>query len=258
MEIARALHQRAAHERTGVLQIHTREGVRRVGLLRGQVYAIDPGPRAPVSPEAQLRHILRLRGWPEFVEAAKLSAKYAVEPLRPDLSIRQHVEAQAIPHEPLRQRLGLQRFTVTAPPHASSLHTDEQGVLRFLAESRTVPELLTGGSWSPLRVMRLLVLLDALGCLAIGVPSTELAAAFAQLELSADADFTEVRQAYRRLARGLHPDHHPQASADELRVLTGRFTAVHAAYRLIGRHMSTGGQGSSSGGTDSAAGGRGA
>ncbi len=254
MEIARALHQRAAHDRTGVLQIHTREGVRRVGLLRGQVYAIDPGPRAPVAPEAQLRYILRLRGQTEFTDAAKLSGKYAVEPLRPDHSIRQHVEAQAVPHEPLRQRLGLQRFTVTAPPHSSSLHADEQAVLRLLSEARTVPELLTGGAWSPLRVMRLLVLLDALGCLAIGVPSAELAAAFAALELSADADLAEVRQAYRRLARGLHPDHHPQASPEELRVLTGRFTTVHAAYRLLGRHMAAGG---SSGGPDSTAGGRG-
>ena len=107
MELARALHQRAVHDRTGVLQIHTRDGVRRIGLLRGHVYAIDPGPSAPVPPEAQLRYILRLRGQPEFVEGAKLSAKYAVEPLRPDLSIRQHVEAQAVPPEPLRERLGL-------------------------------------------------------------------------------------------------------------------------------------------------------
>lgn len=240
MEIARALHQRAAHDRTGVLLVHAREGVRRVGLIRGHVYTIDPGPHAPVSPEAQLRYILRLRGRPEFTDAAKLSAKYAVEPLRPDHSIRQHVEAQAIPHEPLRQRLGLQRFTVTTPPHASALHADEQAVLRLLAEARTVPELLTGGAGSPLRVMRLLVLLDALGCLAIGVPSAELAAAFATLELAADADLAEVRQAYRRLARGLHPDHHPQASGEELRVLSGRFTAVHAAYRLLGRHLSSG------------------
>jgi len=240
MEIARALHQRAAHDRTGVLHVHTRDGVRRIGLLRGYVSTIDPGPSAPVPPEAQLRYILRLRGQPEFVEGAKLSARYAVEPLRPDASIRQHVEAQAVPPEPLRQRLGLQRFTVTMPPHPSALHADEQAMLRFLAESRTVPELLTGGSWSPLRALRLLVLLDALGCLAVGVPSAELAAAFTQLELTADADLAELRQAYRRLARGLHPDHHPQASQEELRSLTARFTAVHSAYRLLLRHLSQG------------------
>ena len=203
MELARALHQRAAADRTGVLHIHTRDGVRRVGLARGQVYAIDPGPSAPVSPEAQLRYILRLRGQTEFTDAAKLSAKYAVEPLRPDASIRQHVEAQSVPPEALRLRLGQKRFTVTLPPHPSSLHADEQAALRFLSAPRTVPELLTGGTWSPTRILRLLVLLDALGSLTTGIASGELAAAFKQLELSADADLAELRQAYRRLARGL-------------------------------------------------------
>ncbi len=238
MELARALHQRAAADRTGVLNIHTREGLRRVALLRGHVHAIDSGPIAPVSPEGQLRYILRQRGQAEFVDGAKLSAKFAVEPLRPDASIRGHIEAQAVPPEPLRTRLGQKRFTVTLPPHSSSLHPDEQAALRFLGQARTVPELLTGGAWSPTRILRFLVLLDALGSLAVGIASIELATAFRQLELSADADLIELRQAYRRLARGLHPDYHPHASPDELRTLSGRFTAVHDAYRLLLRHLS--------------------
>jgi hypothetical protein len=238
MEIARALHQRSVHERTGVLEVTTREGVRRVGLLRGQVYAIDPGPHAPVSAESQLRYVLRQLGQPHFVEGARLSGRFAVDPLRPDASIRQHVEAQAMPHEPLRQRLGQQRFTAAATPHPSSLHADEQALVRYLAEPRSVTELLTGGAWSPLRALRLLVLLDALGCLAVGMRSAELAAAYGRLELSTDADLAEIRQAYRRLARGLHPDHHPHASTDEQRELTSRFAAVNTAYRLLLRHLS--------------------
>ena len=66
-------------------------------------------------------------------------------------------------------------------------------------------------------------------------------AALAALGLAADADLAELRQSYRRLARGLHPDHHPQASQEELRSLTARFTTVHGAYRLLLRHLSQGG-----------------
>ena len=60
-----------------------------------------------------------------------------------------------------------------------------------------------------------------------------LASAHAQLELAEGANAEEIKSAYRRLARALHPDVHPNASADELRELERRFAAVSAAYRLL-------------------------
>lgn len=246
MEIVRHLHAQVARGHSGVLVLPARdaeEPARRIGLRQGLVYAIDAGPNAPVSSEAQLRFLLRQRSRPEFLSAAQLSRRYAVEEFRPDLCIRKHIDAQALPPEPLRQRIGSRRIAVTIPPHPSALHVEEQAVVRFLAEARTVPELLEqgarAGAWSPLRAMRLLVVLDALGALMVGEMGGALADAFALLELTSTATTDEVKQAYRRLARQLHPDSHPAIDADAYRELTNRFTALHAAYRLLLRHKTS-------------------
>jgi len=60
-----------------------------------------------------------------------------------------------------------------------------------------------------------------------------LTSAYALLELGEGASPEEVKRAYRRLARALHPDVHPNASPDELRELERRFAAVSAAYRRL-------------------------
>ena len=43
----------------------------------------------------------------------------------------------------------------------------------------------------------------------------------------------EIKRAYRRLARELHPDLHPHATDDERRSLEARFAEVTAAYRTL-------------------------
>jgi hypothetical protein len=240
LEIAQTLHAQAARGHSGVLLLRplSSEGeARRIGLRSGWVYALDAGPTAPVTAEGQLRYLLRQRSQPEFQPTATLSGRFAVEEFRPDSAIRQHVEAQQLPPEPLRQRIGSQRIAVVAPLHASALHVEEQALLRFLAEPRTVPELLDHGArtagWSPLRALRLLVVCEALGTLLIGAVGGAVAAAYALLGLDATATPGEVKLAYRRLARSLHPDSHPELAASDARALTDRFTAVHAAYRLL-------------------------
>jgi len=53
------------------------------------------------------------------------------------------------------------------------------------------------------------------------------------LGLSRDASAQDVKSAFRRLARELHPDRHPSATEDDRRLLAERFAAIHAAYRQI-------------------------
>jgi DnaJ-domain-containing protein 1 len=59
------------------------------------------------------------------------------------------------------------------------------------------------------------------------------ASAWSVLGVSAGADPSEIKRAYRRLARSFHPDSHPSASEDERRALTRRFRAVTEAYRAL-------------------------
>ena len=51
------------------------------------------------------------------------------------------------------------------------------------------------------------------------------------LEVSADAD--DVKRAYRRLARTLHPDLQPGADDERRRLLERRFAELTAAYEAL-------------------------
>lgn len=57
--------------------------------------------------------------------------------------------------------------------------------------------------------------------------------AYAVLGLLDGADRAEVQQAFRRLARAVHPDRHPQASAEERARLLSRFAQLSAAYHSL-------------------------
>ncbi len=53
------------------------------------------------------------------------------------------------------------------------------------------------------------------------------------LGLSPGADTGEIKRAYRRLARTVHPDMHPGATAEERRALEARFVEITEAYRAL-------------------------
>ena len=48
-----------------------------------------------------------------------------------------------------------------------------------------------------------------------------------------DADLEQIKRAYRRLARSLHPDLQPEAEGDRRRTLEVRFAEVTAAYEAL-------------------------
>jgi DnaJ domain len=57
--------------------------------------------------------------------------------------------------------------------------------------------------------------------------------AWQALGLSPGADTPEIKRAYKRLARAVHPDLHPDATDGERRVLAARFNAITEAYRVL-------------------------
>jgi hypothetical protein len=135
-----------------------------------------------------------------------------------------------------RARLGSGRVQLESPPHVSCLGHDERPLVVFLAAARTAVEIDEARLCPPTRADRLIAFLDAAGALAfddgLGVIVGR-AAAYALLELGEDAGVEEIKSAYRRLARALHPDAHPGASSDDLRQLEERFGQVRAAYRRL-------------------------
>jgi len=59
------------------------------------------------------------------------------------------------------------------------------------------------------------------------------AAALELLGVDDDADLEDVKRAYRRLARALHPDLQPHVDAERRRTLERRFAEVTAAYEAL-------------------------
>jgi DnaJ-domain-containing protein 1 len=57
--------------------------------------------------------------------------------------------------------------------------------------------------------------------------------AFRVLGVAPGADMSEIKRAYRQLARTVHPDLHPDATEQERRALAERFHALTTAYRSL-------------------------
>ncbi len=57
--------------------------------------------------------------------------------------------------------------------------------------------------------------------------------AWRTLGIAPGVEMVEIKRAYRRLARSLHPDLHPEATEEQRRVLAAKFAEVTDAYRVL-------------------------
>ena len=230
----------AHRQRSGVTLAEVR-GLRaspvRVELFRGWVHAIDWFPlkwtlgAPPGAGEEQLRVLLKRDDvdW-RFDDKLPALKRGPVAPFHPAAVIRNVV---ALDLEAFRARVaGGARLQLASQPHPSCIGIDERPLLAMLATPRTLEELERARVAPPARVAGLCAFLEAVGALTVE-SELSLASAYALLELADGAGADEIKRAYRRLARALHPDVHPDASADELRELERRFAAVSAAYRRL-------------------------
>jgi DnaJ-domain-containing protein 1 len=226
-------------QRSGVTLAEVR-GLRasavRIELFRGWVHAIDWFPLKwtlgppPSSGEEQLRTILKRVDvdW-RFDEKLPLLKRGPVAPFHPAAVIRNVLDASG---DAFRARASGARLQLLASPHASCIGLDERPLVAMLASPRTLEELDRAQVTPPVRVARLCAFLEAVGALSVE-SELSLASAYALLEIADGAAAEEIKRAYRRLARALHPDVHPEASPEELRELERRFAAVSAAYRRL-------------------------
>jgi DnaJ-domain-containing protein 1 len=137
-------------------------------------------------------------------------------------------------------RVGLREELAPEPAH---LDETEQRILCCLAEPRRTDEIARIARAPRFRVLSLLFALGELDALELhGVAAPGLSdhqrEARRTLGLSTDADRAQVKRAYRRLARALHPDLRPAAAPSERRGLERKLAEVNRAYRLLVRSRS--------------------
>ena len=209
----------------------------RIELYRGWVHAIDLFPiefivgKAPSRGEDTLRLVLKLADSDWSFDGKLLPLKRgAVAPFHPAAVVRNVIAASGEAF--LARTRPATRVQLLSAPHVSCIGLDERALVAYLSRPRTLAEIEAARLCGPARAAALLAFLEAVGALSVDADLTRLQA-LALLELGDGASADEVKRAYRRLARTLHPDAHPSAAADELRELERRFADVAAAYRRL-------------------------
>jgi len=219
-----------------------RVGEARIEVYRGWVHAVDAqgarrfiGGKVPPRGEDALAALLRLEREQElgarFDAELPLEKRGACTPFHPAALVRNSVDAKKLDVTRFRLKVGAGTLSIPQSPHASCLGSDERPLVAYLKKPRTLDEIDAADLCAPSRAARLLVFLDLVG--ALEIEAKPLGSPYLLLGVPEGAPLDEVKRAFHRLARELHPDRHPSASEDDRRLLAERFAAIHAAYRQI-------------------------
>ncbi len=210
------LHRAASN---GTLElVEDRGRVHRVHIARGLVVAVELDGASPSlaeilrSDQAAADDVLR-RSLLRAMASRRLHGQVLIEDFRlsPSLvgdALRRQVVGRLLVIEQLADaRLS---FRVALRPPRSALQAEPLQPHEFLhgrrrARERAIPD----------------------------APAGPEAGAWCVLGVRAGAEVAEIKRAYRRLARELHPDLHPAATDEERRVLQSRFAEVTDAYRAL-------------------------
>ncbi|HEY7955014.1 MAG TPA: J domain-containing protein [Polyangia bacterium] len=245
MTAARRLYELAQARATGTIRIARKDGTTaplHLELDAGWVHAVELSPayslvgQAPARGEDRLRLLLNLLdgpagydGW-EWLAAAPPRKRAPCTPFHPAATVRNHLEGLGLDTAALAERIGTGQVHLSAPPHPSCLGQDERPLAAYLQRPHTLVELDGARLLSRERILRLLAFADAVGALMVHHTDRS---PYRVLELGEGAPLDEIKRAFRRLARELHPDLHPGASPEERRALEERFAELSAAYRRL-------------------------
>ncbi len=164
-----------------------------------------------------------------FDVGAQPPAQLAIPPLAPWRWLRERVrpllDDEARPH--IRALLLRGQLEIRPKPPGAMLEPGDRAIL----------DRLLAGESSQLgadpAAVELFAIFDACGALELKLGEDLDAREI--LGVRHGADRTEIKSAYHRLARSLHPDAHPGASARERARFSARFAAATAAYRQLVR-----------------------
>jgi len=249
-ELVKLLYRLGRSHGSGVLTITV------AGTARGEIFVLRRGSVVMADGDAAERTLVGSLARLADVERMSVVYEHGVAAYPPGatnaLSLatwaRGHLEAQldgALADSIMRELAGIRlAIRVELAPEPSTCDEADRRMLAALASPRRLDQV-----WSLARTPRFRLLafihflrsvdaLDVEGVVAdksrpnrIVDPRRD--AARRMLGLPADADLEEVKRAYRRLARELHPDLQPDAALAERRQLEHRFAEVTAAYEAL-------------------------
>jgi DnaJ-domain-containing protein 1 len=181
----------------------------------------EGGVTSVIPPGAQ--HTVSLMGWARTHLEAQLDSSLADALVRQLAGIRLSIRTELAP-DPLDEADRRMLVAMTLPRRLDQIwplaRTPRFRLLSFIHFLKSVDALAVEGivaeRSAPVRRI-----------------DPRRAAALELLGVQDDADVEDVKRAYRRLARALHPDLQPHADADRRRTLERRFAEVTAAYEAL-------------------------
>jgi DnaJ-domain-containing protein 1 len=160
--------------------------------------------------------------------------------------VRSHLEAQvdgALAEVLVREMAGIQ-LTLRAELAPEPLDEADRRMLAAMAQPRRLDQIWPLARTPRFRLLAFLHFLRTVGALAasravaersapVRVLDARRVAAMRLLGVDGTADADDVKRAYRRLARALHPDLQPTADDQRRRALERRFAELTAAYEVL-------------------------
>jgi DnaJ-domain-containing protein 1 len=250
-EFVRVAYRLGRASATGVLTIHApRVRPEVLVLRRGQLITTEADALGRAA-AARLARLAALDGAAWLFDGG--TAAYPPGAVGRQLSlvhwVRTHVEGQldATRAERLVAELAGVRLSVRAgeAPDLATCDETDRRILAAMSQPRRLDQIWPLARTPRFRLLAFIHFLRAVGALAaVGVASARAvgtapqpidprAAALRVLGVVGDGDRDELKRAYRRLARALHPDLHPAATDERRRDLERRLAVVTAAYQQL-------------------------